>query len=396
VPILDGLDEMPAGQHPAAIDALDRVPPGRPLVVTCRSAEYEAAVTSSGRLLATAAVVELEPVEVQEAIAFLSVGGVADDRRWAPVLAFLREHPTAPLAATLSSPLMVAQARTVYSDPATDPAELLARERFADRAAIEDHLLNAFIPAVYRHHLHPPTTDRARRRIPRYPPELAHRWLTFLARHLDSRATRELVWWQLHSALASRTRRVIGLLLELVTGFAAGLGVAVGVGLEVGVVAGLAGGFGAGLVAVPPSHPGHVNIQIRGRLRLLGRKLILGLAVGLMTGTGNRHPNRSPQVRTITVPGSPPRLRTGLLGGDRHRLPWQAHPTSTPHTRFVFLGTQVSPRASSRPHLTMTPLPPARGQHHLFPQGTPTPKQSPMLGTPRERAAPLRRGGPSS
>src|SRR5690606_21598769 len=47
----------------------------------------------------------------------------------------------------------------------------------------------------------------------------------------------------------------------------------------------------------------------------------------------------------------------------------------------------VSPRASSRPHLTMTPLPPARGQHHLFPQGTSTPNRSPMLGARRVRGA---------
>lgn len=286
LPILDGLDEMPAGLHPAAIDALDRVPAGRPLIVTCRSAEYEAAVTSHGGVLATAAVIELEPVGVQEAIAFLSVGGVADDARWVPVLAYLRAHPTAPLATALSSPLMVAQARAIYSDPATDPAELLTRERFADRAAIEDHLLNAFVPAVYRHRPLPPATGRPHRRVPQYSPELAHKWLAFIARDLNSRPTRDLVWWQLHSALAPGTRRVIGVLLEILTGFVAGLGVAIGVGLEVGVVAGLAGGFSAGLVAVPPSHPGHVNLRIRGRSRLFGRKLLLGLAVGITTGSG--------------------------------------------------------------------------------------------------------------
>ncbi|MFC0843384.1 NACHT domain-containing protein [Streptomyces noboritoensis] len=286
VPVLDGLDEMPTGQRPTAIDSLDRVPPGRPLVVTCRSTEYEAAVAFSGGLLSTAAVVELEPVGLQEVMAFLPAGTVADDTRWAPVLTFLQEHPNAPLAAALSSPLMVTQARAIYSDPASDPAELLTRDRFANRASIEDHLLNAFIPAVYRHHPPPPTTDRTEAHTPQYPPELAQKWLVFLARHLDNRSTHDLVWWQLHDALAPRTRRVIGLLLELVTGLVAGLGLAVGVRLVVGVVAGLAGGFTAGLMAIPPSHPGHVNIQLRGRLGLFGKTLTLGLAVGLITGTG--------------------------------------------------------------------------------------------------------------
>jgi hypothetical protein len=83
--------------------------------------------------------------------------------------------------------------------------------------------------------------------------------------------------------------------------------------------------------------------------------------VGAATTQHHRHPDRPPRIRTITVPGPPPRLRPGLLGGDGLRHRQQAHPTNAPHTRFVFLGAQVSPRASSRPHLTVTPLPPARG-----------------------------------
>ncbi len=47
----------------------------------------------------------------------------------------------------------------------------------------------------------------------------------------------------------------------------------------------------------------------------------------------NRHPNRSPQVRTINVPGSPPRLRTGPLGSDGHRRSWQTHPA--PHALYA-------------------------------------------------------------
>jgi predicted NACHT family NTPase len=63
IPVLDGLDEVSPGLHEAAIDALDRAVAGdRPLVVTCRSAEYERAVQRSGTFLARAAVVEIEPV----------------------------------------------------------------------------------------------------------------------------------------------------------------------------------------------------------------------------------------------------------------------------------------------------------------------------------------------
>ncbi len=58
-----------------------------------------------------------------------------------------------------------------------------------------------------------------------------------------------------------------------------------------------------------------------------------------------------------------------------------------PHYTDRIPRCRASPRASSRPRLTTTPLPPARGKHHLSPQGTITPKQSPMPGIHRHRTA---------
>jgi hypothetical protein len=57
--------------------------------------------------------------------------------------------------------------------------------------------------------------------------------------------------------------------------------------------------------------------------------------------------------------------------------------TAPPHYAVRVPRCRVSPRASFRPRLTTTPLPPARGKHHLSPQGTFTPKQSPMPGIHR-------------
>jgi predicted NACHT family NTPase len=51
LPVLDGLDEVPPVLHAAAIDAVDQaIAGGRPLVVTCRSAEYEEAVLRGGTI----------------------------------------------------------------------------------------------------------------------------------------------------------------------------------------------------------------------------------------------------------------------------------------------------------------------------------------------------------
>ncbi|EPH41182.1 hypothetical protein STRAU_5834 [Streptomyces aurantiacus JA 4570] len=285
VPVLDGLDEIPAELHTAAIEALDQIAPGRPLVITCRSEEYETAVATGGTVLTTAAVVELEPVGVREVVVFLSAGGPAAELRWGPVLAHLRACPGGPLAQALSSPLIAVLARAVYSAPTADPAELLDSGRFRDRAALEGHLLDSFVSAVYAQRP-PPPDDGPGTSPPQYSPELAHRWLSFVAAHMERHTTRDLAWWQLHWIFPRTGRRVIGMVLELLTGAVAGIGVALGLGLGVGMVAGVAGGLSAGLVAMAPSHPGYANLQIRGRLRLLGRKLALGLSVGLMMGAG--------------------------------------------------------------------------------------------------------------
>ncbi|MFH8347753.1 NACHT domain-containing protein [Streptomyces sp. NPDC018045] len=285
LPVLDGLDEISAGLHTVAIDALDHLAPGRPLVITCRSEEFEAAVALGGTVLTTAAVVELEPVGVFEAVAFLSAGGTATEARWAPVLSHVRSSPGGTLARTLASPLMITLARAVYTVPATDPAELLDHGRFPDQESLKGHLLDAFVPAAYTHRP-PPPKDRPGSTPPAYPPELAHRWLSFLATATQRHATHDLAWWHLHLFLPPAGRRTIAVVLELLTGTVAGVGVALGLGSMVGVVAGLAGGLGAGLLATPPAHPGYANLRVRGRLRLLGRKLVLGLTIGVMMGAG--------------------------------------------------------------------------------------------------------------
>jgi hypothetical protein len=202
LPVLDGLDEMPISLRAAAIEAVNLATADSPLVVTCRSSEYQAAVTGGGSVLAAAAVIELEPVGVRDVITFLATSAVAGDDRWAGVFTYLRAYPDGPLAAVLSSPLMVALARTVYTDPASDPTELLNFGRFDNRASIEEHLLDAFVPAAYADHPLPPAPNRPIRTAPHYPPRQAHAYLTFLAQHLQQRRTSDLAWWQLHYALA--------------------------------------------------------------------------------------------------------------------------------------------------------------------------------------------------
>ncbi|GII96949.1 siderophore-interacting protein [Sinosporangium siamense] len=66
-------------------------------------------------------------------------------------------------------------------------------------------------------------------------------------------------------------------------------------------------------------------------------------------------------------------LPDGPVGDDRLHLPLQAPPDPSALIRGSCPSVQGFTSASSSPHLTATPLPPARSWHHLFLQGTFTP-----------------------
>ncbi|MEU2515212.1 WD40 repeat domain-containing protein [Streptomyces syringium] len=65
LPILDGLDEIPESSRRSAIHAINRALGGdRPIVVTCRSAEYEDVIEGGAPVLRRAPVVQVAPVAV--------------------------------------------------------------------------------------------------------------------------------------------------------------------------------------------------------------------------------------------------------------------------------------------------------------------------------------------
>ncbi|HYW25991.1 MAG TPA: hypothetical protein VE953_17595 [Terriglobales bacterium] len=222
LPLLDGLDELPDAAVAAAVTMINRAGLERPVVVACRTREFAQAVHASD-VLTAAAVVELEPVGPDQAERYLRLTTPPDDRlaRWEPVFAELRRGPSSPVAAALSTPLMVTLTRTVYAlDRAADPGELV---RCASREAIEDRLLDALLPALFGAGSTRWTADRARV------------WLAFLAAHLRRRGTRDLAWWELARGGALRWIRrglglgfvaglVAGLLAELVADLATGTG----------------------------------------------------------------------------------------------------------------------------------------------------------------------------
>ncbi|MER5757416.1 NACHT domain-containing protein [Streptomyces sp. NPDC002088] len=196
--VLDGLDEIPAPLQAHAVRRLNaELDAGAPVLLTCRTGVYTD-VVERGDVFTLAAVVELQPLTFEDIRNYLQRTARAargpDGQRatcWDPILDHLRSRPDEPasraLCQVLTSPLMAAMARTVYDDTGADPAELLA-PRFHDPAVLEQHLLDAFVPAAFRD---APTPDG----------DDARRWLGFLARHMERRRTRDLAWWDLTLAL---------------------------------------------------------------------------------------------------------------------------------------------------------------------------------------------------
>jgi hypothetical protein len=246
---------------------------------------------------------------------------------WEAVLRRLNDDPdaaaSATLTAALSTPLMVALARTAYSDRlGQDPEDLLDARRFPTRDALEEHLLASFIPAVYRRRP-PPLSGAARPRQHRnWDPERARHWLGHLARHLDhasGRDSQDLAWWRLGSQLPPSTRVlavVVGrcrvprrprrwsrvrapartLALRLLYGIHAPDGLAIRATLInmacFGIIFGLAGGLGLALVTIleKPVDTGTAatpaSLLATNRATAIRQVLVTAPALAVMIGAG--------------------------------------------------------------------------------------------------------------
>ncbi|MFJ2828507.1 NACHT domain-containing protein [Streptomyces sp. NPDC087263] len=205
LPVLDGFDEIATPLRSAALSAINEALPfGHPVVLSSRVGEYRNVVRPRFGFpvrLAGAAGIELRPLEVDDAAAYLrrDAGGSGYSAdRWEPVTA--RLDTTTPVGTVLRTPLMLFLARTIYNPRVGEgyvdlphPGELCDTSRFPTRAAIERHLFSAFIPAAYRPHPRHPS---------QWTPQQAQRTFVFLARylHLALNGTPDLSWWQLPRA----------------------------------------------------------------------------------------------------------------------------------------------------------------------------------------------------
>ncbi|MFD3664178.1 NACHT domain-containing protein [Streptomyces sp. NPDC058659] len=237
LPVLDGLDEMDGegevgldSRAGRALEALaryqDGIEPG-PLVLTCRTREYDSLEAEGGHIL-DAARLEIDPVTADQAVRYLEQRGAARrPAEWAPVLAELRAHPGAVLARALSTPWRLTLAAVAY-DREGDPAELLTAVRERE---VADRLLARFIGAL---------TSHAPIGAGRCPPDRTHRRLAVLAAVMTTAhgADSDLVLEQLAGRLRRGRAKALHLAVCLVCAVAAGTAIALtwagaGIGLVI-------------------------------------------------------------------------------------------------------------------------------------------------------------------
>ena len=202
LPVCDSLDEMSVELRTAAIRELNLF--DGPLVLTSRFDEYAQTVSATDALHSAAPIrlLGLRLADLAEYLPRTSRPQVSEGQvitKWQSVLdEMLAGTPQGQIVENaLSTPLMVAFARVVYSDvPAANPIELLDGVRFPSNAEVEGHLLDAFIPAVYLRRQDPfNLTKRSWGTVD------AERWLQHIARFLEDEGTVDLAWWHLREAV---------------------------------------------------------------------------------------------------------------------------------------------------------------------------------------------------
>lgn len=303
LPVLDGLDEIPRDRRAEVIEALNAsLHRDTAMILTSRTVEYR----DTGDVLTAAVAIEPEPLTASEAARYLQ-DQLPQHRAnsWEAVLTALQQGTATPLAEVVASPLGLWLLHTVHIGGRRDPQTLIDPCHHPDAATIWHHLLEQLIPAVVRSRPSIRSSDNTLRPKHQYRAEQIREWLTTLAVELRDAQTRDWRWWQLarhtltKGQLALMSAAMLTLLNGLISGLIGGLtgvaasGLAVGLadgltslvrGLQVGLVGGPLFGLVLGLVLGARDAPAHADFRVRGRARVVGPKVLLGLVRGLGIG----------------------------------------------------------------------------------------------------------------
>jgi NACHT domain-containing protein len=302
LPVLDGLDEVPADRRASIITALNRsLDTDGGLILTSRRAEYRDALATAEDVVTGAAVIAPLRLTPAEAASYLRKHLSPARSEDIAVLDRLAAGNAAVLAAATATPLGLWLIRVVYLDTRCSLSPLADPRRFPDAAALRFHLLDGLIPAVVQSrppitgtdHVAPGAVMRPARQ---YRPEDLRRWLTALAEHVRDTGTRDWLWWQLAPHTFPATWSRVGLrvgfavvlapllaavLVALLTwGFGMTRGLE-GAGIPCGVAGGILIGLHRGLAIRITAEPRHLSLPARWRVRDLCRGLVRGFLTAL-------------------------------------------------------------------------------------------------------------------
>lgn len=214
LPVLDGLDELPAPRQEAVLRELGQLAGDFPFVLTCRTEDFRRVLNQTAPPAGTVTV-ELTGLDPLRAVRYLAeTGGWTSSQHAAVEQRVHAERGAGSLSAALSTPLVVSIAMIVYRQHSAqgsresarrDPAELADTAGLPSREEIEHHLLREFVPTVFARSRDrvindwiPPTPASRHESVPRpWKPDEANRWLGRLARLMHRRRTQTLSWWEL-------------------------------------------------------------------------------------------------------------------------------------------------------------------------------------------------------
>ncbi len=304
LPVLDGLDEVPADRRTGILRALNTTAGGTSgFILTSRRAAFASSLAESQDVLTAAAVISPLALTGGESCDYLRTQLAPDARRlapirsdgWARVLAVLESGSAHDLALVASTPLGLWLIRVVYLDGRRDPLSLIDPQH-PDRneRALGSHLLDQLIPATVEHVGAVGRPDARVARLPKDSVAQFCRYLTTVAEQLRMGDTRDWLWWHLpqytlrsNSArlgarvvLASATTLVLGLPLLVISILFDATAIldlfdSTAAFFLVGGVAGL-------LLFRMARRPRNANLQLRGRLLALLGRLFLGLLAGII------------------------------------------------------------------------------------------------------------------
>lgn len=316
LPVLDGLDEVAEVSRPDIISSLNAsLAHDDPLIITCRTSEYEQAVLNSD-VLTAAAVIEPDPILPSVAANYLEACTPPGASEWREVLASLRSGEADELAEVSMTALGLWLIRTVYIQTRRSPKDLVDSKLFPDAAALRTYLLNHLIAATlaFRH----PSASARQAMMParEWDPRDVQSWLSYLARLLDRADSTEFLWW--HLARNTFTGHSFGIRLGISFGCIAG----VAFGLAGGILLGLLGAFGFGVAGLLVGklgcsihmNPWYSNLRLHGKVKVLGHAAVRGLILG---GTGGIAAGLLFQ---LTSPSIATLIDTGV-GREDHSLP---------------------------------------------------------------------------